>query len=712
MTSPAFVGTRPQRPREPAYNRDSNALRASVLDVAWQLGIGTSPAVERLMFDSVLEEEEENSMTPALTSASAATSDESWPSVPAWGGIPTDFVLPVRKVTNVAPPLSSELQVTRPPSEDSQASIVPRPSQPRKLRKARRDGYDSDGGYTSGNSNKKKDQKKGLGSTFELEYQSDGGYLSEAAKRGNDKKKKQKDKKGNKVADSLGVDPSIKMFPKSTKKSRMPSDDRELSEGAYLSEVTVKKKKTFFRLRSRSPSVSRKGSPNDTPPPVPPISLPISAHFTRGPPSGATTPLRAAHSPEPPMLVPSLSPPSESLESNSRSLSLDASSENCHWSAISHEIGRHSPASYPVQTLQVTPHVPPSHKPETRAPSPAHVREQTSASAPAALRPHGVRFTPSTHFESTDSTSHMPLSPLPWPPSPVPSILRTASPVPAPSESRPFISRTLRPTPSPLMLTPYASPIPHGIAPGLSESSIVSSSEFIFPNPRPRFFEDLPPPSPPRHARSLTFHLRDSAFPPRGILPVQEASRLIERTERTRQEARQARLAELQAEALMKIQAESMGDVISDDVHGDDPAWLAEGVSLVPPSPQPPEDDYDWPDDESVRPDIAQFYLYAPSSPSGGAGEVATRLSPDVPDDERSTYTYSYAASSSSVDMNASAMTPPTHLDTHSRYSEERRVNADFIDDEPSNMRARLNARADVLYGAEKIPPVPKLRPF
>jgi hypothetical protein len=628
-------------------------------------------------------------MTPALTSASAATSDESWPSVPAWGGIPTDFVLPVRKVTNVAP-LSSELQITRPPSEDSQAPTVPRQSQPRKLRKARKDGYDSDGGYASGNSNKKKDQKKGLGSTFELEYQSDGGYLSEAAKRGSDKKKKQKDKKGNKIADSLGVDPSIKIFPKSTKKSRMPSDDGELSEGAYLSEVTVKKKKTFFRLRSRSPSVSRKGSPSDTPPPVPPISLPISAHFTRGPPSGATTPLRAAYSPEPPMLVPSLSPPSESLESNSRSLSLDTSSENYHSSATSHEFGRHSPALYPVQTLQATPHAPAALR--------TNLRICTRSTPPA------FRFTPSTHFESTDSTSHMPLSPSvtitseqllprpntspattsrsrratpsPGPPSPVPSILRTASPVPAPSESRPFISRTLRPTPSPLTLTPYASPLPHGIAPGLSESSIVSSSEFIFPNPRPRFFEDLPPPSPPptcplpdvpsqglySQPIPLIKRGRQPPFPPRGILPVQEASRLIERTERTRQEARQARLAELQAEALMKIQAESMGDVISDNVHGDDLAWLAEGVSLVPPSPRPPDDDYDWPDDESVRPDIAQFYLYAPPSPSGGAGEVATRLSPDVPDDERSTYTYSYAASSSSVDMRASAMAPPTHL--------------------------------------------------
>jgi hypothetical protein len=65
MASPAFVGTRPQRTREPANNRDSNALRASVLDVALQLGIGTSRAVENLIFDSILEDDEVSSVLRA-----------------------------------------------------------------------------------------------------------------------------------------------------------------------------------------------------------------------------------------------------------------------------------------------------------------------------------------------------------------------------------------------------------------------------------------------------------------------------------------------------------------------------------------------------------------------------------------------------------------------------------------------------------------------
>jgi hypothetical protein len=65
MASPAFVGTRPQRTRELANNRDSNALRASVLDVALQLGIGTSRAVENLIFDSILEDDEVSSVLHA-----------------------------------------------------------------------------------------------------------------------------------------------------------------------------------------------------------------------------------------------------------------------------------------------------------------------------------------------------------------------------------------------------------------------------------------------------------------------------------------------------------------------------------------------------------------------------------------------------------------------------------------------------------------------
>jgi hypothetical protein len=58
MAAPSFVGTRPQRARDATYTRDSNALRASVLDAALELGVGTSRAVENLIFDSILEDDE------------------------------------------------------------------------------------------------------------------------------------------------------------------------------------------------------------------------------------------------------------------------------------------------------------------------------------------------------------------------------------------------------------------------------------------------------------------------------------------------------------------------------------------------------------------------------------------------------------------------------------------------------------------------------
>jgi hypothetical protein len=89
-----------------------------------------------------------------------------------------------------------------------------------------------------------------------------------------------------------------------------------------------------------------------------------------------------------------------------------------------------------------------------------------------------------------------------------------------------------------------------------------------------------------------------------------------------------------------------------------------------------------------------------------------------VPDDERSTYTLSYSAPS--ADMRTSAM---MQSDVHSYYfgesdqdrdgGDEHLLHTRFVDDEPSRaMRARLMARADALYHPEKIPPVPKIRPF
>jgi len=212
---------------------------------------------------------------------------------------------------------------------------------------------------------------------------------------------------------------------------------------------------------------------------------------------------------------------------------------------------------------------------------------------------------------------------------------------------------------------------------------------------------------------------RQPPFPLQGGSPVQGAPRLVERTQRTRQEALHAHLTEVQAE----IQATALGDdVHGDDRDDDDLPWLAERVALEPPSPPRNQevDGYAWPEDEPVRPDIPQFYLYAPPSPGGGAGLVIKRPSPDVPDDERSTYTFSYSATS--TDMRTSTMTAPMQSDVHSYYfggadqdgdGDERLLHAHFVDDEPSNaMRARLIARADARYGLEKIPPVPKIRPF
>jgi hypothetical protein len=57
MASPSFVGSR-QRTRELDHSRDSSALRASILDVALELGIGKSRALENLIFNSILEEDE------------------------------------------------------------------------------------------------------------------------------------------------------------------------------------------------------------------------------------------------------------------------------------------------------------------------------------------------------------------------------------------------------------------------------------------------------------------------------------------------------------------------------------------------------------------------------------------------------------------------------------------------------------------------------
>lgn len=669
-------------------------------------------------------------------------------------------MLPARKPTNLDRAPTPDLQTGRARSEDSHTPN-PLPHQPRKLRKARKDGYESDAGYLSDNSKKKKkdkkDPKKASESSFGPEYQSDGEHVSNLTTTGVDKKKKRKDK-GSKTSSDLGANTSVKTSNLSTKKSRMPSDDGDISDGGYLSEATGKKKRSFFSRRSRSPSTARKGLPIDAPPPVPtlpPTPIPTSTrspNFPNLPYSGSpngSTPIWASHH----TLRPSLderpdsssllqmrdessSPPSDNFRGTIRSPSVDTSSEKLTASTTSHEIGRNSPVPYALP-WEVRPHKPESYpRPEA---------QPLELAPPPASR---VRFTPSTRFDSSDGIFTAPPSPavmitsegsapLPeiivpdalkvspsrGPPSPVPPVWRNASPMSAPLAPQPFLSRPLRSTPSLGTLTP---PVPRGVSPAFSESSVVSSSDFIVRSPRPRFFEDLPPPSPPptgplpevpshgpySHLVPQIRRGRQAPFPTQGILPVQEVSRLIERTERRRLEAQAG------------LQPESMDDDINNDIL-DDLAQLTDRVVLVPPSPHGDvqEDEYDWPDDESVRRDIAQFYFYEPPSSSGiTTSPVAPGPSPDESDD-LSMYKFPFVRSLSSENLPPSPMTPavPSGIDSYYfEHGQDGGGNGDarsqFFDEDENNqvMRTRFVARvADAFQGPEKTRAVPKLlRPF
>ncbi|KAF8257662.1 hypothetical protein EI94DRAFT_1817216 [Lactarius quietus] len=815
----ALVGSRPRRNRlDPSQSRDSNCLRASVLEVALELGINQSRAVADLIFNTVDEEDDHQSFsvpdllplqdltTPALTSASAATSDENSqysPSVPPWNAVPPQFVFPAPQSVIVAPPPAFDTQSTRAPSEESShAPSSLRPNQPRKLRKARKDdGYDSDGGYLSDSSKKKKKSKdrKNAGSTsHEADFLSDGGYLSDATKRTSDKKK---DKKGDKATNGYVTDSSTKTQQKLSKKSRQNLDDGEFSDGGYLSEVSVKKKKTFFRIGSRSPSTSRKSgsvSNDSLPPPVPalpPQPLPIAERYARSPIPfeqadglGSAAPsIRTAYSPVPPSVDESMMPltsafgrdwspppPSDSVRTATRPPSAALSLENLTSSSTSHEASQFSSASPVSQFWEAVPYTfPPARSRETegRALSPGSSSHEHLSAAPVALRPHGVRFTPSTRFSPSDSSFSIPPPPpegsfpserpgrQPRPkislpitstlnsnpssaapsPSPLHSILRNAPPMSSPPDSRPFLS----PAPRSRAANP---PFLRGASPSRSDFSIISSSDFIVPSPRPRFFDELPPPSPPPtgplpevpNSSGLYSQPipsikrgREAPFPARGVLPADEASRIIESTLRARREALLARLAdsETDARAVEMVQSDNGhgNGVDASDVGVDvnvvpDLPWLAaETAPMPPPSPPPeqqPEEEQDWPDDESVRPDIAQFYLYesndniASGSKSGDV--VARRRSPDAPHDERSTYTNSFVAPSARGDIESYYFgVPDAASDDGVDNNTEAQSRASFVDDERSQgMRARLIARVDALYGAEKLPPVPKLRRF
>ncbi|TFK94537.1 hypothetical protein K466DRAFT_476317 [Polyporus arcularius HHB13444] len=345
--SPFARPTRPPRPDQQDSENRGSLLRASILESALELGVGSNRTVANWIFNPVDEEDEEEEnqdiLSPSLTYASTATSEESnlsaglaQRSQPGAGILLNGKEIPLSLDTSVqysrrnglspggiTPDRSLQFDLSATP-EPRPISPAPAPApspQPslsfrNRLRRTRPDGYESDGGYVSESGKGKKEKEKekekkakekksrkkgkdkdGDGDGRATDYESDGAYLSEASvkKRKTKKEKEKKDKGKSKGAESPATDyETDKGYTSSFSKSRSkkPSVTSPVSgdesDGGYLSEVT--KKKRFFRLNSKSRKKQDSlDSAHDQPPPVPALPtlyVPIHDKWSR-----ANTPL-------------------------------------------------------------------------------------------------------------------------------------------------------------------------------------------------------------------------------------------------------------------------------------------------------------------------------------------------------------------------------------------------------------------------------------
>ncbi|KAI0312208.1 hypothetical protein OF83DRAFT_1087159 [Amylostereum chailletii] len=458
---------RPPRPLDP--NRDSNALRASVLDAAIAIGFGSSRTVENWMFnDSVREEDEDEDVapSPALTYADTATSEESSPS--AFPDSPPSNPYRSSPAAFASSP-AFDFPYRPGPSPAAQTRILPPPApKHNKLRKPRRtDGHDSDGGYLSDAAPKPKSSKK-PSAPAESDYESDRGYLSDFTKRRNTKTKR--------------------------KPGALPIDGGQAndSDGGYLSESS-KKKRSFFRLKSKSSKSSGlNASSSAPPPPVPPMPapptptpmpLPIADRFVRSPVPGSVSSFDERSRSATPLAAAAAAPRSfESLD---------------------------DPAYAPE----------PAGSEDDEAAYDGYELSQTSAEDPAAFSlpssaRRGVRFTPSTRFSHSTAASDdapppaSPSHPRLSPPLAIsaPMRLGALSPLRNPSSLAPLIAR------------PAPSPVP-------SDYSIVSSSDYIVSSPLPRPLRigittaDRPPSPLPSPSRARFEYVPPPTPPPTGPLP-------------------------------------------------------------------------------------------------------------------------------------------------------------------------------------------------
>ncbi|THH16043.1 hypothetical protein EW146_g4539 [Bondarzewia mesenterica] len=730
-------------------HRHSNVLRASVLDAALLLGIGTSRTVENWMFDSVEEGDEEeclcasldqavsivhvlvprylyitvvqrllhivqNIISPGLTSASTATSEESSLSpfiLPPNGTRENDLIVSKPSEPTFLHVVDDTEQHSLIHFADKPTSSTSQPPKHNKLRKLRRDGYESDAGYMSDagkekNKEKKRNKKKDKAGA-DTDYETDSGHVST------------KDRS--------------KTFRKATKPS-LP-DGGDVPDAGFLSEASLKKKRSFFRLNTKLPKKSRsKDLSTPVPsipavPPLPALSLPIADMF-------------------------SVSSASSTLDEDSRSVTpIPGLPRDFGGSASS--------VAETVSTSESIRSLPPNSSKET-------ISHSQSSMESTRGREHRVRFTASTQFAKAGDweNNNSPLRPkisLPITSSLSPLSSGTSSP-------QPFLARSMgsRRVPSPLMLPKSESPMRATPSPISSDYYIVPSSEFIVPSPSPMrrspmpsprghfAHYDLPPPSPPPqgplpqvpaepaishiHAPPTAFgwggHIpsrapspspsllaqpiqrgRAAPFPSRPILPRDESTQLIRRTSLSQRARMMARRSFAEDDSDIGTDAEGRGQRGVQFLLPDAEIRRANSeLSFHGPSTfVPPQITVE---DEEVRPDVAQFFF----GNQGAGGPTAHSIADDGHsgyfDDDKSVYPDD--ARTLGTLGNGSTVTIDSYYFNSSNKSVRESVwskRASFLDDERSGqMREMFVKRVEEMYstgGPEKdgIPPVPKL-PF
>ncbi|KZT00003.1 uncharacterized protein LAESUDRAFT_745979 [Laetiporus sulphureus 93-53] len=295
---------RPAR-EQPLENRAS-VLRASILESALELGVGTNCTVTKWIFSPVDEGSEDIDTEPG---AGIIPSHESAGKVVGSVGQASSSISrngSAIAASDATQRIHFDLSATPEPR-----TISPFPPSPRngRLRRLWSNGSDSDGGYLSDSGKSKKDKKKDKKAKNKkkdkedgdgTEYESDGGYFSEASR--TQRKKSKGEKKSKAKASATDAPATDYETDGSTGRSRIKKEQRarkgslaaptDDSDGGNLSEASTKRK-GFFRLNSRSRKKrdAAEGSPSPEVPPVPAlpfVSLPIAERFLRTPTPSST----------------------------------------------------------------------------------------------------------------------------------------------------------------------------------------------------------------------------------------------------------------------------------------------------------------------------------------------------------------------------------------------------------------------------------------